>query len=215
MYQHDHGRCYYENWTPFDLKAFASRPSQEDKWILIMGTSRIRGVFLSAIDHLINGKQGEFKGIDKCWGRMDVEVGKIRLTYQDFRALGYSTWPLPTNSRITCHNANVVVTDDLQYHQNSSKCVSNFFKPTENIPTTIVFEYFHDQSPEVYYDLVFQHLHVDFTGSAIAIFFRSLVTGHMDTPPLTVSQKMEWSKNVAQRRNVSVDVIDTFDIILP
>jgi len=101
--------CYYDNWTPQELAVYASTPTTEKKWLLILGSSKIRGVFLSAVDHLVKGIGGQFEGIVICWGRMDVEVGHLRITYQDFRAPTRIPWPLPKDGLTECHGKNVSV----------------------------------------------------------------------------------------------------------
>jgi hypothetical protein len=235
------GSCFYENWTPRDLLAYATDASQPKQWILIAGTSRIRGLFLSAADHLLDGRRGEFAAtMGKCWGRMDVEMGNVRLTFQDMRAPGLLRWPLGEGRRFQCHDEKQTTYDDREYARNSTRFFQATFDPAQQhdgrTPTHLVFEYLEKQDPAMYRDVLFSALPAEWKGEATAIFFRSLLTGSMDSPALNRTQREEWaatatattlngtaaldsalnySSGKGAGRRLPVDFIDTLEIIRP
>lgn len=223
----NHGRCYYEAWTPRDLVAYATNSSLPKQWIVVAGTSRLRGVFLSLADHLLEGQRGEFEAMSKCWGRMDVEVGSLRLTFQDFRAQDiFGRWPLSDAQRrlrrFQCHNDIQASYDDSEYARNATAFVRNVFDPRRKggdgrAPTHLVFEYIEDQDPALYHDLIFNAMPADWRGAATGVFFRSLVTGRtLEALPLDPDERAEWIEAATEgRHNVQVDLIDTFELIRP
>ena len=222
----NHGRCYYEAWTPRDLVAYATNSSLPKQWILVAGTSRLRGVFLSLADHLLEGQRGEFEAISKCWGRMDVEVGSLRLTFQDFRAQDiFGRWPIPDAQRrlrrFQCHDDKQATYDDHEYAQNATAFVRNVFDPHRKggdgrTPTHLVFEYI-EQDPALYRDLIFNAMPADWHGAATGVFFRSLVSGRtLEALPLDPDERAEWVETATEGRpNVQVDLVDTFELIRP
>lgn len=229
----NHGSCFYENWTPRDLLAYATEASQPNQWILIVGTSRIRGLFLSAADHLLDGRRGEFEAaMGRCWGRMDVEIGNIRLTFRDFRSQDILSWPQEAGQHFQCHGDNQVTFDDNEYARNSSLFFQHIFDPARQpdglTPTHLAFEYVEGQDPTLYRDLIFNALPSDWDGAATAVFFRPPRTGGMESPGLNDTHREEWvtAATETQDSNSSdhggrtggrphVDIIDTLEIIRP
>jgi len=225
----NNGSCFYENWTPRDLLTYATNASQPKQWILIVGTSRVRGLFLSAADHLLDGRRGEFAAaMGKCWGRMDVDMGNVRLTFQDFRGPGILPWPLHDDEkRFQCHGDKQTSYDDGEFARNSSHFLQNIFDPAQQpdglTPTHLVFEYIEKQDPAMYRDVLFSALPPDWEGSATAIFFRSPISGNVESPGLNRTRREEWASvatvtatpDGAGRRQVPVDLIDTLEIIRP
>ncbi len=229
------GRCYYENWTNRDLVAYATNKALPPQWIVVAGTSRLRGVFLSAADHLLAGRRGEFETMSKCWGRMDVEVGNLRLTFQDFRAQDIlGQWPIPEQERrFQCHNDKQASYDDSEYARNTTLFVERLFDPQkrqgkgkgkagdgdgdgDRVPTHLVFEYIERRKPELYRDIIFDAIPPDWRGAATGVFFRSVLAGGMESPPLDRDLREGWVGTAMEHRsNVSVSLVDTLEIIGP
>lgn len=202
--------CYYDNWTSQELAAYATTPTTEKKWLLILGSSKIRGVFLSAVDHLIKGIGGQFEGIQKCWGRMDVEVGHLRITYQDFRAPTRIAWPLAKDRLTECHGENVAV-DGMGLYHNSTSFIENIFDDPDDRPTALVIEFDPQMNPEMHKAMMFDSLPESWQGPVAAIYFRGMYNSPLDGPPLTQEQRNKWS-TVLHR---PVDIVDTSDLIQP
>lgn len=62
--------------------------STSQRWILILGSSTDRGIFLSLVDQMLAADQKEdfhLAEVQKCWGHYDVTINNVRFTYQDFR----------------------------------------------------------------------------------------------------------------------------------
>lgn len=75
--------CAYEAFSHEDLMLLAGR--DEPTWIVALGNSILRGVFLTLVDMaLVEGQKDEFSTsvLFKCWGFSDVRIGNLRLTYQ-------------------------------------------------------------------------------------------------------------------------------------
>jgi len=75
------------------------------KKIFVLGSSILRGVFLSMVDLLLGRREKEMlmqSVIGKCWGRAKVSKGNLELMYQDFRSKNFED-PLDP-PYITCHN---------------------------------------------------------------------------------------------------------------
>ncbi|CBJ25848.1 expressed unknown protein [Ectocarpus siliculosus] len=79
--------CVHDTFSYDDLMLLATG-SKEPTWLLILGTSVQRGVFLTLVDMVLaQGQKSDFatSAIQKCWGFAEVRVGNLRLTYQDLR----------------------------------------------------------------------------------------------------------------------------------
>lgn len=75
--------CAYEAFSYDDLMALAGL--EEPTWLLALGNSILRGVFLTLVDMaLAKGQKDAFPTsvLAKCWGFSDVRIGNLRLTYQ-------------------------------------------------------------------------------------------------------------------------------------
>lgn len=75
--------CAYEAFSYEDLMLLAGR--KEPTWLLALGNSILRGVFLTLVDMaLAKGQKDAFPTsvLAKCWGFSDVRIGNLRLTYQ-------------------------------------------------------------------------------------------------------------------------------------
>eukprot|EP00903_Cladosiphon_okamuranus_P014398 g13366.t1 len=78
--------CAYEAFSYEDLMVLASL--KEPTWLLALGNSILRGVFLTLVDMALSKGQKDALStsvLAKCWGFSDVRIGNLRLTYQDLR----------------------------------------------------------------------------------------------------------------------------------
>ena len=204
--------CFYENWRTEDLATYATTTEKKKEWIVVMGTSRLRGVFLSAADHLVVGKHGEFASITNCWGRMDVEMGNLRLTYQDYRALTVAPWPLrgPDEPRtFQCHADKQATFDGMEFFHNATQFMDNLFGDDDSQPpTAVVFETVDDVEPELYREMMFQHVPAAWQGVAMAIYFRSVINKNLDAPAWTPATKADWAQAIGWPDTAVVDVQD-------
>lgn len=58
---------------------------EEQTWLLVLGDSVFRGIFLTLVDMVLGkGQKANIKQsvLQKCWGYADVQVGSLRVTYQ-------------------------------------------------------------------------------------------------------------------------------------
>ena len=75
--------CVHDTFSYEDIMLLASL--QQPTWILILGGSVQRGVFLTLVDMaLAQGQKDELSSsaLGKCWGYADIRIGNLRLTYQ-------------------------------------------------------------------------------------------------------------------------------------
>lgn len=82
--------CVYDTFSYEDLMLLAER--KKTTWILVLGGSVQRGVFLTLVDMaLAQGQKDNFtsSAVGKCWGYADIQIGNLRMTYQ---ASGIDTW---------------------------------------------------------------------------------------------------------------------------
>ncbi|CAM9791755.1 unnamed protein product, partial [Ectocarpus fasciculatus] len=76
--------CVFDTFSYEDLVLLASLDG-EPTWLLVLGGSVQRGVFLTLVDMVLATGQKEHISssvLQKCWGYADVQVGNLRLTYQ-------------------------------------------------------------------------------------------------------------------------------------
>lgn len=75
--------CVYDTFSYEDLMLLAAQ--EEPTWLLVLGGSVQRGVFLSLVDMaLARGQKDDLDTsiLAKCWGYAEIRVGNLRLTYQ-------------------------------------------------------------------------------------------------------------------------------------
>ncbi|CAM9901486.1 unnamed protein product, partial [Ectocarpus fasciculatus] len=76
--------CVFDTFSYEDLMLLA-RLDGEPTWLLVLGGSVQRGVFLTLIDMVLAAEQKHdisSSVLQKCWGYADVRIGNLRLTYQ-------------------------------------------------------------------------------------------------------------------------------------
>lgn len=75
--------CVYDTFHFEDLMLLARQ--EDTTWLVILGGSVQRGVFLNLVDMtLAQGQKDDLATsmLAKCWGYADIQVGNLRLTYQ-------------------------------------------------------------------------------------------------------------------------------------
>ena len=76
--------CQIETFSTDDLLSIPPGHDGKEKSIMVIGTSIMRGVFLSLADLLLPDHDKYAFGqsvINKCWGRVQVKKGNLRLMY--------------------------------------------------------------------------------------------------------------------------------------
>ena len=75
--------CVHDMFSYEDLMLLADL--EEPTWVLVLGGSVQRGVFLMLVDlALAQGQKDELlsSALAKCWGYLDIQIGNLRFTYQ-------------------------------------------------------------------------------------------------------------------------------------
>ena len=74
--------CHYKMYSAAEVAA-VPRPV----WILYLGSSVMRGMFYSTLDMMLGPQAANLSGAGwfKCWNRLELTLGSMRVTYQDFR----------------------------------------------------------------------------------------------------------------------------------
>lgn len=75
--------CVYDAFFYEDLMLLAEL--EDPTWLLVLGGSIQRGVFLTIVDMaLAKGQKDNFhsSALAKCWGFADIHIGNLRITYQ-------------------------------------------------------------------------------------------------------------------------------------
>ncbi len=75
--------CVYDAFFREDLLKLADL--EEETWLLIMGNSVFRGVYLTLADMALGQGQKDSmydSALEKCWGYADLRIGNLRVTYQ-------------------------------------------------------------------------------------------------------------------------------------
>ena len=127
--------CVYDTFSYEDLIILSE--NKDPIWILILGNSIQRGVFLTMIDMLLNEEQkGNFKKsiLSKCWGYAEVTVGNLRITFQDFR-----TYSASSNDDVTiCNDEKLLIDSSSGFIRSAKDFLENIvFKEGGDWPTLI------------------------------------------------------------------------------
>lgn len=206
--------CYYENWNSLDLRSLSKSPKKF--WIVIVGASVIRGVFLMMLDHLIGDRDFNMWPIHKCWGRMDVTIGNIKLTYQDVRYFAYANDY--DYDHIECHG-NKEAIDVLELRKNTTNFMKQLFSE-KFPPTSIVVDI--DQLKlldSTLYSKVFD-IPSTWLGNLIFVYLRSLVSANK---PGDLGARSPYNPRVNDKElskfattfNRHVHFVDSIDVTLP
>ncbi|KAJ8051085.1 hypothetical protein HOLleu_04522 [Holothuria leucospilota] len=99
--------CSFDIFTQEELTIAAA--SSEPRSIVILGSSTERGIFLSLVDLILSDREKVHFNVSdfgKCWGFAELQVGSLRIIYQDFRIehARISHFQGENNFTVTCHN---------------------------------------------------------------------------------------------------------------
>lgn len=102
--------CVHDTFSRDDLLKLADL--EEETWLLILGNSVFRGLYLTLVDMaLAQGQKDDLatSALQKCWGYADVRIGNLRVTYQVRIWLGKADRSSPDmyTRRIVCYYADV------------------------------------------------------------------------------------------------------------
>eukprot|EP00903_Cladosiphon_okamuranus_P011004 g10393.t1 len=128
--------CVYDTFTYDDLMLLASL--QEETWIMTIGSSVERGLFLSLVDMaLARGQKDNIARsiIEKCWGYANIRVGNLRLTYQDIRLFRIGE----VEDDIICNNEKLLSGSSAAYIKSCREFLaSTVFEGGTRSPSTIL-----------------------------------------------------------------------------
>ncbi|CAM9904286.1 unnamed protein product, partial [Scytosiphon promiscuus] len=111
--------CVHDTFNHSDIMLLAGL--EEPTWLLVAGNSVQRGVFQTLVDlALAAGQKDEFDTsvIKKCWGMADVQIGQLRLTYQDLRL--YEIGQASGDSTV-CHGEKLAANSTAEYISSSER----------------------------------------------------------------------------------------------
>jgi len=103
-------QCAFDQWSPEELRLVSAAPTGPRRWVLVLGSSKDRGVYSRLIDLVLRHEEKDkfhHSVVQKCWGWLDVRLGRLRLTFADFRAQFYFS------AGVTCHNEKVASSPQL------------------------------------------------------------------------------------------------------
>ena len=82
---------------------------KENTTIAVLGTSVDRGVFLTMLDMLTDARETQHLKesiVGKCWGRATVQVGGLKVLYQDLRTSKLDAAE-SQNGGMVCHDTHI------------------------------------------------------------------------------------------------------------
>ena len=125
-------QCAFDQWSPADLRLVSAAAAGPRRWVLVLGSSKDRGVYSRLIDLVLRHEEKDkfhHSVVQKCWGWLDVRVGRLRLTFADFRAQFYFS------AGVTCHNEKVASSPQL--HLDGIKFWARLFREERFQPDII------------------------------------------------------------------------------
>ncbi|CAM9107182.1 unnamed protein product [Ectocarpus sp. 13 AM-2016] len=129
--------CVFETFSYQDLMLLASLDG-EPTWLVVVGGSVQRGVFLTLVDMVLAAGQKDDMAtstLGKCWGYADLRVGNLRLTYQDMRLYRFVTM---TDS-VVCNNEKLTSGSTSAFiHSAKEFLTSTIFQDGTQWPATIL-----------------------------------------------------------------------------
>ncbi|CBJ32277.1 expressed unknown protein [Ectocarpus siliculosus] len=129
--------CVFDTFSYQDLMLLAS-PDGEPTWLVVVGGSVQRGVFLTLVDMALAAGQKDDMAtsvLEKCWGYADLRVGNLRLTYQDMRLYqvsGKTDSVVCNNEKLTSGSTSAFV------HSAKDFLASTVFRDGTQWPATIL-----------------------------------------------------------------------------
>ncbi|CAM9152460.1 unnamed protein product [Ectocarpus fasciculatus] len=128
--------CVFDTFSYEDLMLLASLDGQ-GTWLLVLGGSIQRGVFLTLVDMVLAAGQKDdihTSALQKCWGYAEIRIGNLRLSYQDMRLYRFITM---TDS-VVCNNEKLTSGSTSAYiHSAKEFLTSTIFQDGTQWPTTI------------------------------------------------------------------------------
>ncbi len=131
--------CRIEVFSTEDLLSIPPGPDGKEKSIMVIGTSVMRGVFLSMADLLLpSGDKLVFHGstIGKCWGRAQLKKGNLRLMYQDFRVGEFEKPGEIGADLVECHNEEIAK-EGSNFLHNAYRVWDEVFEDANKWPDTV------------------------------------------------------------------------------
>ena len=131
--------CRIEAFSTEDLLSIPPGLDGKEKSIMVIGTSVMRGVFLSMADLLLPfGEKRYFAPsvIGKCWGRAHVKKGNLRLMYQDFRVGEFEKPGENGADLVECHN-DMIAKEGSDFLCNAYRVWDEVFEDANKWPDTI------------------------------------------------------------------------------
>ncbi|CAB1109494.1 unnamed protein product [Ectocarpus sp. CCAP 1310/34] len=129
--------CVFDTFSYQDLMLLASLDG-EPTWLVVVGGSVQRGVFLTLVDMALAAGQKDDMAtsvLQKCWGYADLRVGNLRLTYQDMRLYQVSG---KTDS-VVCNNEKLTSGSTAAFvHSAKEFLASTAFRDGTQWPATIL-----------------------------------------------------------------------------
>jgi hypothetical protein len=102
--------CSLDQWSSEELREVTASPAVPQRWVLVLGSSKDRGVYSRLIDLVMRHSEKELfhhSVVQKCWGWLDVKFPRLRLSFADFRSQFYYT------KGVTCHDEKVASSPQL------------------------------------------------------------------------------------------------------
>ena len=131
--------CRIETFSAEDLLSIPPGPDGKEKSIMVIGTSVMRGVFLSMADLLLpfeDKLRFAPSVIGKCWGRAQVKKGNLRLMYQDFRVGEFEKPGVNGADLVECHNEQIAK-EGSDFLNNARRVWDELFEDANKWPDTI------------------------------------------------------------------------------
>eukprot|EP00906_Rhabdomonas_costata_P017123 RCo024652 len=180
-----------------------------------MGSSKIRGVFLSAVDLLINRLGAGLDTLHKCWGRMDVQLGNVRLSYVDVRAISVTHDNMALEHHVcrlcSYFDNSLVSTNYSQLEFNTTQIVSSLLRDPWGPPTSLVIDWSPFGPTEAPVAAKLLAIPDDFRGQIVVMGFRTV----QDWGTLPRIPVESIAPKLAQAFGRRVHFVELLDIVLP
>ncbi|CAM9778424.1 unnamed protein product [Scytosiphon promiscuus] len=127
--------CVFDAFSYEDLMLLAGL--EEPTWLLVLGGSVQRGLFLTLVDMVLAQGQKDnliSSTVQKCWGYADIRVGNLRVTYQDMRLYRLNTM----EDSVVCNNEKLI-----------SGSTSAFVRSCQKFLSSVIFQDTSDMWPSL------------------------------------------------------------------
>eukprot|EP00903_Cladosiphon_okamuranus_P020050 g18416.t1 len=178
--------CVLDTFSYEDLMYVAS--AEQPTWLLVLGSSIQRGVFLMLVDMILaEGQKDELESstIQKCWGYAEVRVGNLRVTYQDMRLHDSGGGG---GQKVICNNEKLASGSTAEFVRSCREFFSStaFAKDT-SWPTSILASSMVDHGPNLDVEVLLKALPSDWQGTLLFVDHLSGfgVNWHQRNPTMT------------------------------